>query len=585
MLPVGTLGDNWSATWNANNHQIDLQADSSGDLLGTDEWVSVNFTATAPKDTGTYTFDTTAWLNRSYSGTEDTLGGSEPQVTVTSPDWGSSDADADSWVEQNKPDSNYGTSYYLHVKFQLSSAERITYIKFDLSGLSLPSGDGSQTVVDSAVLYLYRYADGGAPSAYSISDDSWTETGITWNWITDSSHNIYPETEIADGQLSGDLLVATQWLAWSMTDYVQSECTGDGALTVALKFPDRAPDYFHHADFFSDEYSGSSCDPYLAINYATQYYLTVTSPYGTPGGEGWYDDGDTAYAGLTSGLESGDPGVQYVFDEWTNDASGTDYLQSNAITMNAPKTAVADWTTQYYLTVTSPYGTPGGEGWYDAGQPAYATVDPLTVPGPGSTQYVFTNWSDDATGTTSPSDPITMDDPKMATADWKTVIYGGYSITGPRVLTIDVLGRVVRVPVGADGRTMAAAEVLSPNGEVLLVVPEGTRVLNPDGSLVPKIEVLPAGTPLPPAGASIVSAFQFLPSGVTFDHEITVIITYDPLKVPAGAVLVFAYYDEIAGKWVEQETAGYIVGGTVVPDTVTSHISHFTYFALLAKSG
>jgi hypothetical protein len=428
-LSVGTSGDNWSATWDANNHQIDLQANSGGDLLGTDEWVSVNFTATSPGDTGTYTFDTTAWLNTDYSGTEDTLDGSEPQVNVTSPDWGSSNADADSWVEQNNPNNNYdGSSPFLHVKFQQSDEERITYIKFDLSGLSLPSGDGYQTVVDSAVLYLYRYADEGAPSAYSISDDSWTETGITWN------NKPAVGGLVADGQLSDNLCDATQWLAWSITDYVQSECDGDQILTVAIKFPDQATDDVHHADFRSDEYGSESYDPYLAIN-------------------------------------------------------------------------------------------------------------------------------------------------------CKTVMYGGYSITGPRVLTIDVLGRVVRVPVGADGRTMAAAEVLSPNGEVLLVVPEGTRVLNPDGSLVPKIEVLPAGTPLPPAGASIVSAFQFLPSGITFDPEITVIITYDPLKVPAGAVLVFAYYDEIAGKWVEQETAGYIVGGTVVPDAVTSHISHFTYFALLAKSG
>ncbi len=163
-------------------------------------------------------------------------------------------------------------------------------------------------------------------------------------------------------------------------------------------------------------------------NWKTQYYLTVSSVHGTPGGEGWYNASDTAYATITPLTVAGPTGVQYVFTGWSEDASGSG-SPSDPITMDGPKTAVADWKTQYYLTVVSPYGTPGGEGWYDSGSTAYATVTPLVVSGPPGVQYVFTGWSGDASGSSSPSDPIVMDGPKTATADWKTQYY--LTVTSP----------------------------------------------------------------------------------------------------------------------------------------------------------
>ena len=52
-------------------------------------------------------------------------------------------------------------------------------------------------------------------------------------------------------------------------------------------------------------------------------------------------------------------GTQYVFTGWSGDASGSS-SPSNPIIMNGPKTATANWKTQYYLTVSSAYGTVGG---------------------------------------------------------------------------------------------------------------------------------------------------------------------------------------------------------------------------------
>jgi uncharacterized repeat protein (TIGR02543 family) len=154
-------------------------------------------------------------------------------------------------------------------------------------------------------------------------------------------------------------------------------------------------------------------------NYKTQYFLTVTSALGTTGGQGWYDGGSTAYATVAPLVVAGPSGTQYVFTQWSGDASGTT-SPSDPIVMSGPKTATANWKTRYYLTVSSAYGTTGGQGWYDNGSTAYATVTPLTVSGPSGTQYVFTQWSGDASGTTSPSDPIVMSGSKTATANWKT---------------------------------------------------------------------------------------------------------------------------------------------------------------------
>jgi hypothetical protein len=278
--------------------------------------------------------------------------------------------------------------------------------------------------------------------------------------------------------------------------------TVDGATTVTVSDP-QSPITVGTTQYVFNSYSPSAsvsmdAAKIITINYQTQYYLTVNSAHGTTSGQGWYNSGVTAYAGLSSGTVSGGTGIQYVFTSWGTDASGTDYAQSNGIAMSGPKTATANWQTQYYLTVTSvrdspnptsrwynsgtsvtasvtspadesggtryrctgwtgtgsvqssgtttsttftitapstitwnwqtqyyltvssTYGTTGGQGWYDSSTTAYATVTPLTVPGPTDTQYVFTQWSGGTSGTTSPSNPITMNAPKTATANWKT---------------------------------------------------------------------------------------------------------------------------------------------------------------------
>jgi hypothetical protein len=175
-------------------------------------------------------------------------------------------------------------------------------------------------------------------------------------------------------------------------------------------------------------------DEYLN-GYVAYYLLTVNNGgHGTTTGQGYYPSGSTAYAGLTSGTVSGATGTRYVFSSWGGDASGSNYAQSNAITMNAEKTATASWTTQYYLTVNNGgHSSATGAGWYNSGATAYAGVaaSPITE---GTTRYVFASWTGDASGTTySQSNGITMNAAKTATASWTTqhllTVTGGDSTT------------------------------------------------------------------------------------------------------------------------------------------------------------
>jgi hypothetical protein len=165
-------------------------------------------------------------------------------------------------------------------------------------------------------------------------------------------------------------------------------------------------------------------------HYTLQYYLTVSSLYGATGGEGWYDSGATAYATLDTGIFDQGNKTRRVFTNWSGDTSGINYTQSNPIIMDGPKNAMANWKTQYLLTVqTNPLGltpqptrNPSGEAgpanswWYD-------TSTSVTLTAQAVTQYTFTYWDVDGASQSSGVNPITvnMNAPHTATAYYTPV--------------------------------------------------------------------------------------------------------------------------------------------------------------------
>ncbi|MBX5321711.1 MAG: CARDB domain-containing protein, partial [Candidatus Bathyarchaeia archaeon] len=109
-------------------------------------------------------------------------------------------------------------------------------------------------------------------------------------------------------------------------------------------------------------------------NYKTQYYLWVSSLYGSPAPQsGWFDAGTSITASVTSPW-LGPEGTRYLCLGWVGTGSVPPSGTSLAITFTIyqPSTIIWNWKTQYYLAVVSPYGVVGGVGWYDANETAYA---------------------------------------------------------------------------------------------------------------------------------------------------------------------------------------------------------------------
>ena len=153
------------------------------------------------------------------------------------------------------------------------------------------------------------------------------------------------------------------------------------------------------------------------FTYKAQYYLEVVSPYGSPSGTDWYDEGATAHARLITNMTAGSGGVRYVFVKWEQDASGQGTI-SDPMVMNRPKKAVATWKTQYNILISyDPVGVFSSSSlWFDAGSAAEFSAPEGT--NGTDTRQVFVQWVGDYSGT-SPLGSLHMDAPKSVTAKYK----------------------------------------------------------------------------------------------------------------------------------------------------------------------
>lgn len=116
--------------------------------------------------------------------------------------------------------SNFGTATTLDVKLDAVGTDREAYLKFNVAGM---------TNIKRALLQLmptYVNTDPGATYTVEfVADDSWTETGITWNNKPAGSGTIL-------GQLGG--LKTNASMAIDITSQVKAEAAGDGVLSVHI---------------------------------------------------------------------------------------------------------------------------------------------------------------------------------------------------------------------------------------------------------------------------------------------------------------------------------------------------------------
>ncbi len=132
----------------------------------------------------------------------------------------------------------------------------------------------------------------------------------------------------------------------------------------------------------------------LVANFSAMNITTVTT---NPAGRSFTVDGTTytsvqtfSWAASTTHTlsvtspQSGSTGTQYVYSSWSD--GGT---QSHTITIpSSATTYTANFTTQYYLTLTAGTGgTVSSSSWYNASQSATATATP-------NNGYTFANWTE-----------------------------------------------------------------------------------------------------------------------------------------------------------------------------------------------
>ncbi len=133
----------------------------------------------------------------------------------------------------------------------------------------------------------------------------------------------------------------------------------------------------------------------------------------------WWDNDTTHNFAFQSPLVVTPYAEQYVW----NSTSGLSSLQSDSITMSTSGNITGNYKYEYYLTVTSLYGSPTPtNGWFEAGKSINASVT-SPVSGPAGTRYVCTGWtgtkSVPTSGTTT-SVTFTIDEPSSISWNWKT---------------------------------------------------------------------------------------------------------------------------------------------------------------------
>jgi uncharacterized repeat protein (TIGR02543 family) len=226
----------------------------------------------------------------------------------------------------------------------------------------------------------------------------------------------------------------------------------------------------------------------ITANWKTQYWVSVEPNGGEVNQPSqWVDEGSRFTITAASPSAVADKRSRLVFTGWSG--SVTESSQTLTVTVTSPIMLEANWKTQYFLAVVTPYSEGVGEGWYDAGATASFSLKETRIPA-GSLGWVgvsnvFTQWSGDSKSTL-PSGSLLMDSPKVVTAVWTTDyatlyiasllgIFVGLAVIWKRSAIGEYVGPALgrpskkQVPSGGDGMTPSKKAV--PGATPALVEP------------------------------------------------------------------------------------------------------------------
>jgi len=116
----------------------------------------------------------------------------------------------------------------------------------------------------------------------------------------------------------------------------------------------------------------------LTALYKIQYLLSITSKYGRIEGGGWYDSGSRAEISIVDAVLDHGNRTRRIFMGWKGDIVSNKTAVS--VLMDSPHNIVADWKTQYFLSLKSnieEIEIPGKGGWRDRGEIVSLTTSPI----------------------------------------------------------------------------------------------------------------------------------------------------------------------------------------------------------------
>jgi hypothetical protein len=383
-------GKPWTATLVSGYIKLNTTADSY--RLSRGQSVSVTFSATAPETAGTYTWTTSAWVDRSYgSGTAFTLkpGTTQPKVTVSTPPTVSITITSSPVIGSGfvKVD---GTAYDTPHTFTWTVGGTHT-----LQALSpVSGGTGTQ----------YVYTSWSAPSFGSSTSQTYTYTVPSSAETVTANYKTQWQVTFQQSGLSSDatgtvLTVGTNTYTYSQLpltniwvddgttySYTGTVSAGTGKQYV-LTGVTGLTSPIHSSGTVTANYKTQyqhtiTSSPATGSGYVTVDGSAVTTPYTTP----WWDSGSSHTIAANSPVTIVSGQSQYIYSSWSDSGA-----QSHSVSPTTVTTYTANFQLQYYLSVTGG-NSPKGAGWYNSGVSATASSTWVWNTVAGQSRTALTNW-------------------------------------------------------------------------------------------------------------------------------------------------------------------------------------------------
>ncbi|MDE1869883.1 MAG: hypothetical protein KGH71_02750 [Candidatus Micrarchaeota archaeon] len=167
-------------------------------------------------------------------------------------------------------------------------------------------------------------------------------------------------------------------------------------------------------------YTGASNSTTVTMNsnltetaiWQKEYYLNVTSQYGTAFGAGWYSNSTIVKYGVESNISQTGAASREIFEGWSNGNMGI----NGTVIITGAATINATWSPQYLVSVKSDYGSVSGGGWYSGGSVARIGIAVQNISISNSTQIGFYQWSN---GNMNKSFEVVVGAPIIVTAQFR----------------------------------------------------------------------------------------------------------------------------------------------------------------------